>query len=175
MKSVRIAVAGALVALASVTTVPVASAQEGAKIGFVNTERILRDAGAARDATRRLEAEFAKREKEVNDMGNRLKAMGDRLERDASVMSESDRQRRQREYSDLERDFQRRQREFREDLNQRRSEELARVVDRANQIIKQIAEAEGFDLIIQEAVVVSPRVDITDRVLQQLGGASARR
>lgn len=169
MKSVRILVAGVLVSVAAVAT-----AQEGAKIGFVNTERILRDAGPARDATRKLEAEFAKREKEITDMGNRLKAMGDRLERDAAVMSETDRQRRQREYSDLERDFQRRQREFREDLNQRRNEELAKVIERANQVIKQIADAERYDLIIQEAVVVSPRVDITDRVLQQLGGAGGR-
>ncbi|HRO60662.1 MAG TPA: OmpH family outer membrane protein [Burkholderiaceae bacterium] len=162
MKFSRIVVAGLLVAATSV-----AVAQQ-AKIGFVNTERILRDAAPAKAAQQKLEQEFAKRDKDLQDVASRLKTMGDRLERDAAVMSDSDRQRRQREYADLEKDFQRKQREFREDLNQRRNEELAKVIERANQVIKQIAEQESYDLILQEAVVVSPRVDITDKVLQSL-------
>ena len=99
---------------------------------------------------------------------SRLKALGERLERDASVMSDADRLRRQREFSDLEKDFQRRQREFREDLNQRRNEELAQVIDKANRAIKQIAEQENYDIILQEAVFASPRIDITDKVLRAL-------
>ena len=162
MKFSRIVVAGLLAAATSV-----AVAQQ-AKIGFVNTERILRDAAPAKAAQQKLEQEFAKRDKDLQDIASRLKAMGERLERDAAVMSDSDRQRRQREYADLEKDFQRKQREFREDLNQRRNEELAKVIERANQVIKQIAEKESYDLILQEAVVVSPRVDITDKVLQSL-------
>ncbi|NLD67908.1 MAG: OmpH family outer membrane protein [Limnobacter sp.] len=162
MKFSRIVVAGLLAAATSV-----AVAQQ-AKIGFVNTERILRDAAPAKAAQQRLEQEFAKRDKDLQDIASRLKTMGERLERDAAVMSDSDRQRRQREYADLEKDFQRKQREFREDLNQRRNEELAKVIERANQVIKQIAEKESYDLILQEAVVVSPRVDITDKVLQSL-------
>ena len=162
MKFSRIVVAGLLAAATSV-----AVAQQ-AKIGFVNTERILRDAAPAKAAQQKLEQEFAKRDKDLQDVATRLKTMGDRLERDAAVMSDSDRQRRQREYADLEKDFQRKQREFREDLNQRRNEELAKVIERANQVIKQIAEQESYDLILQEAVVVSPRVDITDKVLQSL-------
>ena len=162
MKFSRIVVAGLLVAATSV-----AVAQQ-AKIGFVNTERILRDAAPAKAAQQKLEQEFAKRDKDLQDLAARLKTMGDRLERDAAVMSDSDRQRRQREYADQEKDFQRKQREFREDLNQRRNEELAKVIERANQVIKQIAEQESYDLILQEAVVVSPRVDITDKVLQSL-------
>ncbi len=145
-----------------------AVAQEAAKIGFVSTERILRDAGPAKSAQQKLEQEFSKRDKELQDMGARLKALGERLERDSSVMSDADRLRRQREFSDLEKDFQRRQREFREDLNQRRNEELAQVIDKANRVIKQIAEQEKYDIILQEAVFASPRVDITDKVLRAL-------
>jgi len=151
----------------AVACVP-AVAQEVTKIGFGNTERILRDAGPAKAAQQKLEQEFSKRDKEVQDMGARLKALGERLERDAAVMSDADRLRRQREFSDLEKDFQRRQREFREDLNQRRNEELAQVIDKANRVIKQIAEQEKYDIILQEAVFASPRVDITDKVLRAL-------
>ena len=140
-------------------------------MGYVNTERILRDAVPAKAAQQKLEQEFSKRDKELQDLAARLKTMSERLERDASVTSESERVRRQREFSDLEKDFQRKQREFREDLNQRRNEELAQVVEKANRVIRQIAEQEKYDFVLQEAVYASPRVDITDKVLRALANA----
>jgi outer membrane protein len=145
-----------------------AGAQEAVKIGFVNTERILRDAVPAKSAQQKLEQEFSKREKELQEMSTRMRALGERLDRDAAVMSESDRQRRQREFAEVEKDYQRKQREFREDLNQRRNEELSQVIDKANRVIKQIAEQEKYDMILQEAVFASPRVDITEKVLRAL-------
>jgi outer membrane protein len=147
---------------------PLAPAQESVRIGYVNTERILRDAVPAKAAQQKLEAEFSRRDKELQDMAARLKATGERLERDAAVTPDSERQRRQREYAELEKEFQRKQREFREDLNQRRNEELAQVVEKANRVIKQIAEQEKFDFVLQEAVFASPRVDITEKVLRAL-------
>jgi outer membrane protein len=146
-----------------------ASAQEAPKIGFVNTERILRDAAPAKAAQQKLEQEFSRRDKELQDMAARLKSLGERLDRDAAVTSESERQRRQREFAESEKDYQRKQREFREDLNQRRNEELSQVIDKANRVIKQIAEQEKYDVILQEAVFASPRIDITDKVLRALG------
>jgi outer membrane protein len=143
-------------------------AQEAAKIGFVNTERIFREANPSKAATAKIEQEFSRRERELQDMAARLKAMSDKLDKDGPVLSESDRIRRQRELADLDKDFQRKQREFREDLNQRRNEELATVLDRTNKVIKQIAEAEKYDIVFQEAVYISQRIDITDKVLKAL-------
>ena len=156
----------AATALAASTTLAVA--QEATRIGFVNTERILRDAAPAKTSQQKLEQEFSRREQELQDMAARLKSMGERIDRDAAVMSDSDRQRRQREYADIEKDFQRKQREFREDLNQRRNEELTQVIEKANRVIKQIAEQEKYDIILQEAVFASPRIDITEKVLRAL-------
>lgn len=151
-----------------------AQAQAGAaapRIGFVRTERILRESNAAKAAQQKIERDFSRRDKELGDVQNRLKSLSERYDKDAAVMSEADRTRRQREIADLDKDFQRRQREFREDLNQRRNEDLAVVLERANSAIKQIAEAEKFDLILQEAVYVGPRIDITDRVVKALNSA----
>jgi len=159
----KLVAAAALAAAASL-----AVAQEATRIGFVNTERILRDAAPAKASQQKLEQEFSRREKELQDVAARLKSMGERIDRDGAVMSESDRQRRQREYADLEKEFQRKQREFREDLNQRRNEELAQVIEKANRVIKQIAEQEKYDIILQEAVFASPRIDITEKVLRAL-------
>ncbi|GGX02459.1 hypothetical protein GCM10007242_04400 [Pigmentiphaga litoralis] len=148
-----------------------ASANTGpVKIGFVNTERIFRDAAPAKAALSKMEADFKKRDTDLQDIAARLRTMSEQLDKDSAVLSESDRNRRQRELSDLDKDFQRKRREFQEDLNQRRNEELSQVLERANRVIKQIAEQENYDLILQEAVVVSPRVDITDKVLSALNG-----
>jgi outer membrane protein len=144
-----------------------ASAQE-MKIGFVSTERVFREASPAKQATAKIELEFSKREKDLQEVAARLKAMSDKLDKEGPVLSESERGRRQRELSDLDKDFQRKQREFREDLNQRRNEELAGVLERTNRVIKQIAEAEKYDIVFQEAVYISPRIDITDKVLKAL-------
>jgi outer membrane protein len=169
MRFSSILFAGCLV-LASATAV----AQEGLRIGFVNIERLLRDAAPAKASQQKLEREFSGRDKELQDMSAKLKSMGERIDRDAAVLSESDRMRLQREYADLEKDFQRKQREFREDLNQRRNEELAQVVEQANRAIKNIAEKERYDLILQEAITVSPRIDITDKVLRALAGEGGK-
>jgi outer membrane protein len=165
----------ALAAFAIGLALPAKAQESGTtKIGFVNTERILRESAPAKASQQKLEQEFAKREKAIQESAAKLKELTDRLERDATVMSDSDRLKRQREAGDLERDVQRRQREFREDLNQRRNEELAAVIERANRAIRQIAENEKYDIIFQEAVFASPRIDITDKVLRALNAQPSR-
>jgi outer membrane protein len=142
-------------------------AQSG-KLGFVNTERILRDAAPAQRAQKKIESEFKKRDQELAQIAGELKRMQDDLDKNSMTMSETQRRSKEREFGDLNRDFQRKQREFREDLNQRRNEELAQVVAEANRVIKQIAEQEKFDIIFQDAVFASPRIDITDKVIKAL-------
>lgn len=160
-------------ALASALTLGgTAVAAQDTKIGVVNSERILRDSTPAKAAMQKLEVEFAKRDKELQEMGARLKTSAERFEKDAPVMSEGDRNRRQRELADMDREFQRKQREFREDFNQRRNEELQGLLERANRIIRQIAEQEKYDLIVQEAVYFSPRIDITEKVLRTLNNGA---
>jgi len=143
-------------------------AQSEGRVGYVNLERILRDSAPAVRAQKKLELEFAKRDQELGKMTDQLKRLQDALEKNAVTMSESDRAKREREFADLNREFQRRQREAREDFNQRRNEELSGVIERANRAVKQIAEAEKFDIIFQEAVWASPRIDITDKVIKAL-------
>jgi outer membrane protein len=138
------------------------------KIGYVNTERILRDAAPAVRAQRKIEAEFQKRDQELAKFADQLKKMQDDVEKNSVTMSEVQRRNREREFGELNREFQRKQREFREDLNQRRNEELAQVVEQANRVINQIADQEKFDLILQDAVYRSPRIDITDQVIKAL-------
>jgi outer membrane protein len=138
------------------------------KFGFVSTERILREAAPAVRAQKKIESEFKKRDDELAKLAEQLKRMQDDLDKNAVTMAESQRRTKEREFADLNRDFQRRQREFREDLNQRRNEELAQVVTQANQVIQQIAEQEKYDIIFQDAVFHSARIDITDKVIKAL-------
>jgi len=144
-----------------------AAAQE-LKIGYVNSDRVLREAAPAKAAQAKLEAEFSKRERDLSEIGNRLKAAGDKLDKDAPTLSEAERTRRQRDLIDQDREFQRKRREFQEDLGQRKNEELAAVVERANKVIKQIFETEKYDIVLQEAVFAGPKVDITEKVIKAL-------
>ena len=141
------------------------------RAGFVNTDRIFREAAPAKAAQSKLEQEFSRREKEVMDAGNTLKAASEKFEREAPTMAESQRVNRQKQLVEQDRDFQRKRREFQEDLNSRKNEELQQVLERANRIIKQVAEAEKYDVILQEAVYFNPKLDITDKVIKALNAA----
>lgn len=145
-----------------------AVAQQGARIAFVNTDRLLREAAPAKAAQTKLEQEFSRREKEIDDAGQALSSASERFERDALTMSESQRATRQRQLVDQDREFQRKRREFQEDLNARKQEELQAILDRANRVVRQIAESEKYDAIFQEAVYINPRLDITDQVMKAL-------
>ena len=159
-------------AFAAITLCTPAAAQE-LKIGYVNSERVLREAAPAKAAQTKLEAEFGKRERELNDQASKLKAAADKLDKDAPTLAEAERGRRQRELVEQDRDIQRKRREFQEDLTQRKNEELATVVERANRVIKQIFDGEKYDLILQEVVFASGRIDITEKVIKALNSGAA--
>lgn len=145
-----------------------ASAQT--KIGFVNTERILRDSAPAAQATKRLESEFAKKQQDLQKLADQLKRMQSDLEKNAVTMSDTQRRNKEREFNELNRELQRRDRDFRDEVNQRRNEEMAQLLDQANRVIRQIAEQDHYDAILQDGVYVSPRIDITDKVIKALEG-----
>ena len=157
-----------LVAAALLASAATGAGAQELKIGYVNSDKVLRDAVPAKAAQAKLEAEFSKREKDLTDIASRLKAASDKLDKDAPTLSESERVRRQRELVDQDRELQRKRREFQEDLAKRKSDELSALVDRANKVIKQIFDAEKYDLILQEVVFASPKVDITDKVIKAL-------
>ncbi len=139
------------------------------KIGAINIQKILNDAPQAAKAKKKIEKDFEKRDQDLQRLAKQLQGMQENLEKNAVTMAESDRRNKEREFNDLNRDFQRKQREFREDLSQRQNEEMAAIFERVNKIIKQIAEAEKYDIIFQEAAYVNPRIDITDKVIKALG------
>jgi len=139
------------------------------RIGFVNSQKILNDAPQAARAKKKIEKDFEKRDQDLQRIAKQLQGMQENLDKNAVTMAEAERRTKEREFTDLNRDFQRKQREFREDLSQRQNEEMAAIFERVNKIIKQIAEAEKYDIIFQEAVYTNPRIDITDKVIKALG------
>ena len=144
---------------------------QGARIAYINTDRVLREAAPAQAAEVKLKQEFSPREKNLKDLGAALKAASDLFEREAPTLSDSQRQARQRQLMDQDREFQRKSSDFQDDLNTRRQEELQKVIERANYAVKQIAESEKYDVILQEVVYVNQRLDITDKVIKALDSA----
>lgn len=138
------------------------------KIGYIDAQRLLQSA-SAKAAEEKMAQEFSKRNKELQDLATKIKTMAEKYDKDAPVMSEGDRIKKQRELTDLDQDFKRKQRIFNEDVNQRRSEELASFSDRVKKAVKQIAEAEKYDIVLQEEpIYYNPRVDLTEKVLKAI-------
>jgi outer membrane protein len=138
------------------------------RIGVINTERVMRESEPAKKASTKLEKEFKKRSLELDKMRQQAQTMQDDMEKNGASMAEVARVTKGRELADLSRELQRKQREYNEDLNARRNEELQSIVERTNVVIRAMAEKENFDLVVQEAVYASPRVDITDKVIKAL-------
>jgi len=138
------------------------------KIGFIDTNRIFQEVTLAKTAQARLQQEFSKREKQLIDLGNALKTSSDQFERDQPTLSEAQKLSRQKQLVEMDRDLQRKRREFQEDLNARRNEELEQVRNKANRVIKQFATDEKYDLILQDAVWIAPKHDITDKVIKAI-------
>lgn len=147
---------------------PAAAQTADMKVGFVNTEKVFRDSQLAVKAQRKLEKEFQTREQDIQKMVKQARDLQAYLEKEGLTLAEAERTKKQKELANLSRDLQHDQREFREDLNQRKNEEFASVQDRARKAILEIAEKEKFDLILENVVYASTRVDITDRVLKSL-------
>jgi outer membrane protein len=163
----------AMTAVALTWTVAAVQAEE-VRLGFVSTERVLKEASTAKAAQTKLEQEFSKREKELVDLGNNIKTSADKFEKEAPTLPETQRQSRQKQILEQDRDFQRKRREFQEDLNARKNEELQLVIQRANKVIKDIAIAEKYDFIFQDAVYVNPKHDVTDKVIKALNAPAAK-
>ena len=160
------------ISLALVLGVAALCAQaEEIRIGFINTDRIFKESNTAKQAQSKLEQEFSKREKDLVDTEKTFKAAVEKFEREAPTLSESQRISRQKQLGEQDRDFQRKRREFQEELNARKNEELQQVLERANRVIKQVAETEKYDLVLQEAVYINPKHDITDKVLKVINAA----
>lgn len=164
MRSVVVGMLSVLLGLGAMA----AGAAENYKIGFVSTEKVLREAMPALKAQKKIEKEFLVRDQELQKMAKQAQDLRAVLEKEGVAMPESDRRNKERDLANQTRELQRAQREFNEDLNLRKNEELSMVLERANKAIQAIAEAEKFDLILQEAVFRSDRIDITDKVIKAL-------
>jgi len=158
-----------LIAVIALFSASSAYAQDtGSRVAVVNSEKVFNESNLAKAMQTRLQNEFTKRQNELRDSAQKIKTAAEKLDRDAAVMNEAERIRRQRELADQDRELQRKQREFTEDLNQRTFEERAKIAEKANLVLKQIAEQRKLDVIVQEAAYVSPKADITDDVIKAL-------
>ncbi len=158
-----------LIAMTYAIAMPQAMAQEGGtRVGAVNVEKVFNESDMAKASQTRLQNEFTKRQNEIRQSAERIKSAAEKLDRDSAVMSEAERVRKQRELADQDRELQRKQREYTEDLNQRNFEERAKIAEKANQALKQIADQRKLDLIIQDPAYANPKVDVTDDVIKAL-------
>jgi outer membrane protein len=139
------------------------------KVGFVNVSKVLDQAPQAQSASRRIEKEFAPRDRDLVAQQKDMRAMEDRLVKNGAVMSATERERQSAEIRKLRREIRTSQGEFREDLNLARSREMTKLQRRVVKVIKDLAKAEKYDLIIGEGVIYAgDKVNITSKILAKL-------
>ena len=138
------------------------------RVGVVDTERVLRESAPAIKAEKKIEKEFSARDQEIKKLMKQAKELQALLEKEGGKLSDADHRNKERELTAMNVNLQRMQREFREDLNIRKNEELAIVLEQANKAVQAVAEADKYDLILQEAVYRNPKIDVTDKVIKHL-------
>ena len=139
------------------------------KIGVVQAVRVLEAAPQAEAAKKKLEAEFAGKDKSLVAKQKELKALEDRSAKDGAIMSESERARLERDLANMRRELKRDSDEFRDDVNFRRNEEFAKIQKQIVEAIQVIAAEQKYDLVMGEGVIfASKAVDITDLVIDRL-------
>lgn len=140
------------------------------KIGVINTEKILRESKPAVMAQKKIEQEFQARDAQVKQLSAKAKTLQQELEKNTDTIAEAQRRFKERELAILSRQYNRAQQQMREDLSLRQNEEYGLILERINQVIKQLAEKQAYDLILQlqDSVYRSPRIDITDQVIKIL-------
>jgi outer membrane protein len=158
---------GLMVFAACCVSVAPVSAQDS-KVAYFDSQRVMRESSPSKAAEAKIEQEFSKRSKELFDTVTKIKGLAEKLDKESAVITDADRVKRQRDLTDMDQDFKRKQRIYNEDLNQRRNEEIASLVERAQKVVKQIAELEKYDIVLQDAVYFNPRIDITDKVIKAL-------
>ena len=159
--------AGALPAVHAQAQATAVQAASG-RIGYVFTERLMTESKLAKAADSRIQGEFSKRQKLLDDAVARFKSAREKFDEDAPKLADLERTRRTRELLDMEKDLQRMQREYSEDLFQRKNEERAAISQKAYKLIEQVAEQDHLDIVLEGAVWASARIDITDKILKQL-------
>ncbi|HSR01902.1 MAG TPA: OmpH family outer membrane protein [Methylophilaceae bacterium] len=141
------------------------------KVGYVQVDKILKEAPQTAESGKKLEREFSPRSLELDKMKKQIESIESELDQGAQPLSEADRRNKQRKASNLKIEFQRKQRELREDINIRKNEELSVLQDRINNAVKTVSESEGYDLVMYGGVAyASSKIDITDKVLKLLSG-----
>lgn len=139
------------------------------RIGIVNTAKLLKEAPQAEAARKKLESEFAPRDVKIVELQKLIKALEDKLSKDAAIMSDAARKKQEREIVSKKRDVKRSREEFTEDFNFRRNEEIGKLQKLVKETILSLAKEKQYDIILNESVIyVSPQVDITANVLEHL-------
>ncbi len=164
-KCIQISLVAAIVAMIA----PQVFAQDaGTRIGAVNVDKLFNESNIAKQSQARIEKDFSKRQNDIREAAGKIKAAAEKLDRDAAVMNEAERIRRQRDLAEQDRELQRKQREFTEDLNQRNFEDRAKIAEKANIELKQVAEQKKLDIIVQDPPYANPKVDVTDEIIRVL-------
>ena len=143
---------------------------ESANIGVVNIQKIMQAAPEVKVMREKLEKEFKPRQEKLMSMEQELKSDMDKLKRDGSIMSKSQKSTLEKKVMQTKRELERKGQDYQQDLNMAQNQAMEKFFSKVRKAINVVAKDKGYDIVLQSDNVPfnSSKVDITALVLAGL-------
>ena len=139
------------------------------KVGYLNLSEIMEKSPQVEAASKTLEKEFSYRYEKLTAARDEIVKFEETLKKDGTVMTDTRRSELEREILSKKREYIRQQEELKEDFNIRRNQEMGGLQKSVNEVVTGLAKSEKYDLVVTQPVLfASERIDITQRVLEEL-------
>ena len=141
------------------------------KLGYVNIAVLLDASPQAKSAKEALDKEFAPKEAELRAGEERIKAMQEEYAKDAMLLSEEQRNRKELDLKNRMREFKNELEATQDNFKTRQRQLMDGIRKTILDTVTEFAESESYDLIVYDgAIYASPQIDVTPAIMQKLGG-----
>jgi outer membrane protein len=145
------------------------SDDQSAKIGYINIDHLVTSSPQFIQANQEVIKEFQPQEKDLVILAQQIQDLADKFNKISKTLNQSERKSEVNKIAKLERQLKQRAAALKKQLELRNFQELGKIQDLINQIIEEVAQEEGFDLILyQQVAYASKKINITPIISKKL-------
>ncbi|GLR70827.1 OmpH family outer membrane protein [Agaribacter marinus] len=150
------------------------AANAAEKIAVVNMQLIIQSLPQVAAVEQAINEEFKDQRQELQKLQSDGNFMMEKLQREAATMSEDEKVKLQTQIQELSQQLQQKGQPLQQSIQRRTNEERQKLIILIRQAIASIAEAEGYDLIVDASAVsfAKPEYDISSKILDQVSKAN---
>ena len=139
------------------------------KIGYINIDHLVSSSPQFIQANQVVIKAFQPQERQLLALSKQIQLSADTFNKNSKTLTQSERKTEIKKIANLERQLKQQARSLKKQLNLKNKQELNKIQDLINRVIKQVAEDQNFDLILyQEVAYASKKINITPIISQKL-------